>query len=470
MTKQILLNAFAMNTPTHQSPGLWRHPRSRSLEFNRLPIWLEMAKLLEQGLFDGLFLADVLGPYDVYGGNARAAVTTGAQLPVNDPLMLVPAMAAVTTNLAFGVTVSLSYEPPYTMARRFSTLDHLTDGRIGWNIVTSYLDSAARAMGQARQRGHDDRYAVAEDYMAAIYKLWEQSWEDGAVLADRARGIYADPDRVHVIRHKSDYLTMEALHMSEPSPQRTPVLYQAGSSPAGQSFAARHAECVFVSGPSAAVVGPRVAKLRQSLVAAGRRPDSVKVFSLATAILAPTGVEARDKLAEYRSFVDPIGALTLMGGWMGVDYAGYALDQKIRYIDNDEGRTAMANFTRGDSSREWTVGEVAEYVAIGGAGPVFTGSPAEVADQMALWMEQTDVDGFNLAYAVLPETFADIVTLLVPELQARGLYKTRYTEGTLREKLFGQGPRLSAPHPAAALRRPVSDSVARPVASAPVLV
>ncbi|WP_284945321.1 LLM class flavin-dependent oxidoreductase [Acidisoma cladoniae] len=470
MTKHILLNAFAMNTLTHQSPGLWRHPRDRSTEFNRLPIWLELAKLLEQGLFDGIFLADVLGPYDVYGGNARAAVASGAQLPTNDPLLLVPAMAAVTTHLGFGVTVSLSYEPPYTMARRFSTLDHLTDGRIGWNIVTSYLDSAARAMGQARQRGHDDRYAVAEDYMTAIYKLWEQSWEEGAVLADRARGVYADPDRVHVIRHMSEFLTMEGLHLSQPSPQRTPVLYQAGSSPAGQSFAARHAECVFVSGPSAAVIGPRVAKLRQALVSAGRRADSVKVFSLATAIVAPTGAEARDRLDEYRSFVDPIGALTLMGGWMGVDYAAYDLDQKIRFIDNDAGRAAMENFTRGDPTREWTVREVAAHVAIGGAGPVFTGSPAEVAAQMALWMEQTDVDGFNLAYAVLPETFADIVSLLVPELQARGLYKTRYAEGSLREKLFAQGPRLTPPHPAAAQRGPVSDSVARPVASAPVLV
>jgi long-chain alkane monooxygenase len=384
-------------------------------------------------------------------------------------MLLIPAMASVTSNLGFGVTISLSYEAPYQMARRFSTLDHLTDGRIGWNIVTSYLDSAARAMGQARQRGHDDRYAVAEDYMAAIYKLWEQSWEDGAVLADRARGLYADPDRVHVIRHKSEFLTMEGLHLSEPSPQRTPVLYQAGSSPAGQAFAARHAECVFVSGPSAAVIGPRVAKLRQALVAAGRASDSVKVFSLATAILAPTGAEARDKLAEYRSYVDPVGALTLMGGWMGVDYAAYALDQKIRFIDNDAGRAAMENFTRADPTREWTVREVAEHVAIGGAGPVFVGAPGEVAEAMQRWMAETDVDGFNLAYAVLPESFVDAVDLLVPELQARGLYKTSYAEGTLRQKLFGQGARLGAPHPGALARRPMSESVTRAVASAPVL-
>ncbi len=452
MAAPILLNAFAMNTPVHQSPGLWRHPRDRSTEFNRLPLWLDLARLWERGLFDGVFLADVLGPYDVYGGNARAAVAHAAQLPTNDPVLLIPAMAAVTKNLGFGVTVSLSYESPYLMARRFSTLDHLTDGRIGWNIVTSYLDSAARAMGQPRQRAHDDRYEVAEDYMAAIYKLWERSWEDGAVLVDRARGLYADPARVHVIRHESPFLSMEALHLSEPSPQRTPVLYQAGSSPAGQAFAARHAGCVFVSGPSAAVVGPRVARLLAAQVAAGRRPESVKVFALASAILAPTAAEARDKLDEYRSYVDPVGALTLMGGWLGVDFAGYGLDQKIRYIDNDAGRAAMENFTRADPNREWTVREAAEHVAIGGAGPVFAGAPGTVAEAMTRWIEQTGVDGFNLAYAVLPESFSDAVDLLIPELQSRGLYKTAYAPGTLREKLFADGARLRAPHPAAAAR------------------
>ena len=452
MTREIRLNAFVMNAPVHQSPGLWRHPRDRATSFNRLDLWLDLARLWERGLFDGVFLADVLGPYDVYGGDARAAVAHAAQLPANDPMLLIPAMAAVTRHLGFGVTVSLSYEHPYPLARRFSTLDHLTDGRVGWNIVTSYLDSAARALGQSRQRGHDDRYALAEDYMEAVYKLWEGSWEEGAVLADRAIGLYADPDRVHVVRHESPHLQMEALHLVEPSPQRTPVLYQAGSSPAGLSFAARHAECVFVSGPSVAVIRPRVAKLREALVKAGRAPDSVKVFALATAILGRTEAEARDKLADYRSYVDPVGALTLMGGWLGVDFAGYSLDQKIRYIDNDAGRAAMENFTRADPGRDWTVRQAAEHVAIGGAGPVFVGSGGGVAEEMAAWAEATGVDGFNLAYAVLPESFEDAVSLLIPEWQARGLYKTSYAPGTLREKLSGGSRLLSPPHPAGLAR------------------
>ena len=448
MVKEIRFNAFTMNTPVHLSPGLWRHPRDRATDFTKLEHWIELARLWERGLFDGVFFADVLGPYDVFGASPRAAIAHGTQLPAHDPLMLVSAMAAATKNLGFGVTASVTYELPYLLARRFSTLDHLTGGRIGWNIVTSYLDSAARAMGLARQHAHDDRYEAAEDYMRAVYGLWEHSWADDAVRRDRQSGTYADPARVRLIDHAAGDQRMQAIHIVEPSPQRTPVLYQAGSSGAGQAFAGRHAECVFVSAPTEAVLGPRVARLRDAVRAAGRNTEDVLVFALATVIVAPTRQEAFDRLAEYRNYVDHKGALTLLSGWVGVDYAGYALDQKIRYIESDAGRAAMENFTRADPSREWTVREVAEYLAIGGMGPVFVGAPGDVAEAMQDWIARTGVDGFNLAHAVLPETFTDIVDLLIPELQARGLYKTAYREGTLREKLFGRGPRLAAPHPA----------------------
>ena len=197
-----------------------------------------------------------------------------AQVPVNDPLLLVPAMAAATEHLGFGVTVTLSYEPPFPFARRMSTLDHLTEGRIGWNIVTGYLDSAARGAGQAGQRGHDDRYAVAEDYMEVVYKLWEGSWADDAVVADQATR------RLHPARPRAPHrattgriTSLDALHLSEPSPQRTPVLYQAGTSPAGRAFAGRHAECVFMSGPSKQVIGAaRRGASGRRCVEAGRDP------------------------------------------------------------------------------------------------------------------------------------------------------------------------------------------------------
>jgi alkanesulfonate monooxygenase len=450
MAREIRLNAFAMNCVGHQSPGLWTHPRDRSSDYNRLGHWLDLARTLERGRFDGLFLADVLGVYDVYGGNADAALRHAAQVPVNDPLLLVPAMAAVTTHLGFGVTSTLSYEPPFPFARRMSTLDHLTDGRIGWNIVTGYLDSAARATGRERQTSHDDRYDVADDYMELVYKLWEGSWDDDAVLRDRVRGIFTDPAKVRRVRHDGPHFKLDAIHLAEPSPQRTPVLYQAGSSPRGRAFAGQHAECVFISGPSAKVIAPRVAALRSAIRETGRDPQDVLIFSMMTVILGSTDAEAEAKHAEYRRHVSPEGALALMSGWTGVDFSTYDLDQQVRHVENDAGRTAMDNVTRADPDRVWTVREVAEHVGIGGIGPLLVGGPERVADGIEAWVEETGVDGLNLCYAVLPESFEDVVELLVPELQRRGRYKSDYQPGTLREKLFGAGrARLAPPHPAA---------------------
>ena len=455
MAREIRLNAFAMNCVAHQSPGLWRHPRDRTSEYNRLPYWLDLARALERGRFDGLFLADVLGVYDVFGGNPDAALRNAAQVPVNDPLLLISAMAAVTENLGFGVTSVLSYEAPYPFARRMSTLDHLTEGRIGWNIVTGYLNSAARAMGKDQQTGHDDRYDVADEYMEVVYKLWEASWQNDAVLRDRARGIFTDPAKVHRVHHEGDHYRLDAIHLSEPSPQRTPVLFQAGTSPRGRQFAARHAECVFMSGPSAKVIAPRVAAIRDLAATAGRNPAEILMFSLMTVILGRTREEADAKHADYRRYVSHEGALTLMSGWTGVDFSTYALEQEVRHVTNDAGRSAMDNITRADPDRVWTVREVAEHVAIGGIGPVIVGTPESVADEIEAWVDQTGVDGLNLAFAVSPESFEDVADLLVPELTRRGRYKQAYRPGTLREKLFGAGrARLDAAHPAVRFRRP----------------
>jgi alkanesulfonate monooxygenase len=449
MAKEIRFNAFEMNCVAHQSPGLWRHPRDHSRDYKSLGYWTELARILERGLFDGLFLADVLGVYDVFGGTPEAALCHGIQVPVNDPLLLIPAMAQVTRHLGFGVTVTLSYEPPFAFARRMSTLDHLTEGRIGWNIVTGYLDSAARALGQTRQKGHDDRYELAEDYMQVVYKLWEGSWADGAAVADRDAGVYTRPDRVRRVSHESAHFRLDALHLSEPSPQRTPVLYQAGTSPAGRAFAARHAECVFMSGPSKQVIAPRVAAIRRLATEAGRDPSGILMFALMTVVLGRTDAEAQAKHADYLRYADHDGALTLMSGWTGVDFSKLDPDQVVEHVENQAGRTAMENITRADPDRRWTVRQVAEHVSIGGIGPVIVGSPATVADQLESWIDETGLDGFNLAFAVRPETFADISELLVPELQRRGRYKTEYAPGTLREKLFGAGrARLAPPHPA----------------------
>src|SRR3981081_874827 len=432
MKKQIRLNAFAMNCVAHQSPGLWTPPRDRTIDYNRLPYWLDLARTLERGRVDRLVLADVLGVYDVYGGSPDAALRNAAQTPANEPLMLIPAMAAVTKHLGFGVTSNLSFEPPYPFARRMSTLDHLTEGRIGWNVVTGYLDSAARGAGKDRQTAHDDRYEVADEYMEVVYKLWEGSWEDEAVLRDRARGIFADPSKVHRVTHEGNNYRLNAIHLSEPSPQRTPVLYQAGTSPRGRQFAGQHAECVFMSGPSAKIIGPRVAAIRTLAKENGRNPPEILMFSMMTIILGRTEAEAKAKYADYRKHINPEGALALMSGWTGVDFSSYDLDQQVRPVPNDARPPPRGTAPRADPDRVWAVREVVEHVGIGGAGPVVVGTAEKVADDIEAWFEQTDVDGLNVAFATSPGDFEDIADMLVPELTRRGRYKDAYATGSWR--------------------------------------
>ncbi|MSP01416.1 MAG: LLM class flavin-dependent oxidoreductase [Acetobacteraceae bacterium] len=453
MKKQIRLNAFDMNCVGHQSPGLWTHPRDRADSYNTLEYWTDLAQTLERGQFDAIFLADVLGIYDVFRGSPRTALENAVQIPVNDPLMVIPAMAFVTRNLGFGVTCALSYEHPYPFARRMSTLDHLTRGRMGWNIVTGYLESAARGMGRAEQTSHDERYAIAEDYMQAVYKLWEASWEDGAVLRDRASGRFADADKIHRIQHEGPYFKVDAIHLCEPSPQRTPVLYQAGASTRGRQFAADHAECVFINGPSKKVVGGIVADIRRRAALSGRDPSDLVIYTMMTVITDSTREAAFEKFKDYQRYVSSDGALTLMSGWTGIDFSALPKNEPIRFQAANAMTSALEAFTTADPDREWTVDEIARHAGIGGRGPVIVGSYQDVADEFEDWMRETDIDGFNLAYAVTPETFSDIVDLVVPELRRRGVYKTGYSPGTLREKLYGPGrARLPESHPAARVR------------------
>ena len=446
--KEILLNAFNMNCVGHINHGLWTHPRDRSLEYNTLEYWTGMARTLERGLFDGLFIADIVGVYDVYKHNVDVTLRESIQLPVNDPLLLVSAMAAATRHLGFGVTVNLTYEQPYLLARRFSTLDHLTRGRIGWNIVTGYLDSAARAMGLTEQIAHDERYERADEYLEVLYKLWEGSWEDAAVRRDKAARVFADPARVHKVRHQGRYHQVEGYHLAEPSPQRTPVLFQAGSSGRGQRFAARHAECVFISPPSKDAARKSVQALREQLVRAGRRPDDIKVFVGAAVVPGASAKEAQEKYADYRDYASREAGLAHFSASTGIDYARYDLDAPIDY-----GKTnAIESATRTAEQQGWTRRKLLDLFELGGRYPAIVGDASQVADELQSWIDETGVDGFNLSRTVVPESYEDFVDLVVPELQNRGVYKTAYAEGSLRRKLFDAGDRLPARHAAAQFR------------------
>ncbi|MDC4731630.1 LLM class flavin-dependent oxidoreductase [Acinetobacter baumannii] len=446
MTKRISFNAFEMNCIAHQSPGLWRHPQDRSVEYKDLEYWTDLAQILERGFFDGIFIADVLGIYDVYHQSAEHALTGAVQVPVNDPLQIVPAMAAVTKHLGFGVTTSISFEHPYPFARRISTLDHLTKGRVGWNIVTSYLESGSKNLGLKTQVNHDNRYDIADEYLEVLYKLWEGSWEEGSVLRDRESGIFADYKKVHPIQHEGKYFTVPGIHICEPSPQRTPVLYQAGASSRGQKFASQNAECVFIAAPSKIATKKVVQGIRQKLVQEGRDPYSVKIYALLSIVTDETDAKAQAKFKEYQSYGSYDGALTLLSGWSGVDFSQYQPTDKVEYIQTNAIQSLLDSYVNADPERVWTIEEIANWNSLGGNGPVLVGSAETVSDALQQWVEDTDVDGFNLAYILAHQTFADVVEFIVPELQKRGVYQTSYAQGTLREKLFGAGPYLPENH------------------------
>ncbi|KAE8548995.1 hypothetical protein EYB25_009378 [Talaromyces marneffei] len=458
--KSLILNAFVEMCSGHQSPGLWRHPNDESWRFNDVHHWIELAKLLEEAKFHGIFIADVLGGYDVYKGprNLDPAIISGAQWPVNEPLSVVPAMAAATKNIGFGVTVATTYEQPYHLARRLSTVDHLTNGRIGWNIVTGYLDSAARNLGRFEQPQHDDRYAIAEEYVKITYKLWESSWRDDAVVRDRERGVYTEPSRVRLINHEGKYYTVPGPHICQPSPQRTPLILQAGTSKAGKSFAAHHAEAIFVAGHSPSVVSKNIAEIRElARTEFGRDPRSLKFLALFCPVLGRTEEEAQKKFDDYRNIGSIEGALALFGGWTGIDLNQYDEDQELRHVESNAIRSAVEAWSKASPGVvKWTKVTVAQHITVGGLGTTSVGTPKQVADELERWVAEADVDGFNFAYALKPGSFVDIIELLLPELRKRGLFWNDYAVdgGTYRENFYGtkgqSGPLEE--HPAAKYR------------------
>ncbi|KAI9687922.1 MAG: hypothetical protein M1822_002004 [Bathelium mastoideum] len=353
-------------------------------------------------------------------------------------------MAAVTKNLAFGITASTSFEPPFLLAKRFSTLDHLTDGRLGWNIVTSYKKAAFKAIGIDSPIEHDQRYAQADEYMRVLYKLWEGSWSDDAIQADAVRDVYADPDKIRTIHHHGKYYKLDTRHIVDPSPQRTPFLFQAGTSTAGSAFAATHAEAVFVSSHSPAILKPKIAAIRDIAQKNGRDPRSIKFFATFTPIIGKTTEEAQSKYAKAKQHASTIGGLVLFSGWTGIDISRLPMDKVITSEDSLEENkitSLMSAFTTTSNEiPQWTPRVVAEKAAIGGLGPVAVGTPFVVADEMERWAAEADLDGFNVAYVTTPGTFEDVVDLLIPELKRRQIYPdTPANNLTAREKIYGSG-------------------------------
>ena len=432
-----------MNSVGHINHGLWTHPRDESHRFNELSYWTDLAQTLEKGLFDGLFIADITGVYDVYQNGIELTLKESIQLPSHDPTTLVSAMAAVTKNLGFGITVNLSYESPYQFARRFASLDHLTQGRIGWNIVTGYLDSAERLIGQKGLKDHDLRYEQAEEFLQLCYKFWEGSWENDAVLKDKKQRIFTDPSKVHQVQHQGQFYQSQGVFQVSPSVQRTPVLFQAGASPRGLTFATQHAEGLFIGGDRPEKIKQQVDQIRNKATAQGRNPEAIKIFVGITVVTAETDELAQQKLDEYIRYASPEAGLAHFSSSVGMDLSQFADDETIPYQKTNSIASVNNKFKEQSISKN----DLKAQHVLGGRYPLIVGSGATVAEKLIQLIDDTGIDGFNLTRTVAPESHHDFIQWVIPELQQRGRYKTEYENGSLRHKLFQQGDRLSASHP-----------------------
>jgi FMN-dependent oxidoreductase (nitrilotriacetate monooxygenase family) len=447
--KPLLFNAFTMNCVSFINHGLWRHPATRQTDYTDLDTWIELARMLERGRFDTLFFADVIGTYDVYRGGLDTAIREATQFPNNDPSVLIPALAHATEHLGFAFTGSVLQEHPFTFARKVSTLDHLTKGRVAWNIVTSFQSSAGRNFGFEEQVPHDERYVWADEYMEVVYKLWEGSWEDGAVLCDKENGVYADPARVHPVDHAGVRYRVAGPHLCEPSPLRTPVLFQAGSSEAGRSFAARHAEGTFILAPNPLAARTNIEDVRARAVAAGRRADDIAFFQGLSFVVGSTEEEAKRKNDEIDDHISVEGLLTHMSGNIGVDLSAIDPEKPLSELRTEVAHGAVRGLIEGAPDQTQTFADLARLMTT----TRVVGTPEQIADELGTWAA-AGVDGFNITYVITPGTFEDFIDHAVPVLQERGLMRREYEPGTLREKLRpGSGPRLPGRHPAASYRR-----------------
>ena len=456
MRKNIILSCFTMAAVSHVNYGMWRNPQDKSYRYTDIGYWTELARLLEENHFDCLFIADALGLIDSWQGSPAASLERGVQSPLIDPLLIVSAMAAETSRLGFGITVSTTYEQPYLLARKFTTLDHLTKGRIAWNVVTSQLESAARNLGLEKQMDHDERYDRADEFLMLSYKLWQSSWESDAVKRDKQAGIYTDPDKVHPVGHNGRWFTVPDAHLSEPSPQRTPVIFQAGGSPRGIDFAARHAEVVFVAGLDAQGVRRQVSAIKARAAAYGRCPEALRFISAITVITGKNDDEARKKYAERCDLYDLQGALIHYGASTGIDLSGHSPDKALSWQLTQSNRSLLRMVTGEQGEPAKTLRQVFQPEQGLGRQKAFIGSGSSVADQLEQWLEESDTDGINLAQWISPGCFEDFSTFVIPELLSRGLLSRKNTQQlTLRQRLFPDGEaEPSRDHPAGEIRRP----------------
>jgi len=418
---------------THSHPG-WRHPKTTG-DFLGLDYYADIARTLERGKFDFMFFADVLAIPRRYGDDIADTLRRGTQGAVGlDPMMVASALAGTTKKLGLAITKSVTYFSPYDIARSFASLDHLSGGRVGWNVVTSLNQAEGQNFGRDEMLDHDLRYDRADEFLEVAYKLWN-SWQEDAIVRDRASGLFADPSKVHEIHHVGPHFKVRGPLNVSHSPQSRPVIIQAGSSGRGKDYAARWAEAIFEIDPSPDSRRAYYVDVKARASNFGRDPSKIKIFPAVMPFVGHSEAEAREKQAFHNELADPISGLITLSAHTDHDFSRYPLDAPVGDIKAPGSQGLFAVARALSVKNDLTLRDVGKLYAQGIILPQFVGTPTQVADQLEAAWSAEECDGFMISAAWSPGAFEEFVDLVVPELQRRGLFRKEYEGTHLRDHL-----------------------------------
>ncbi|WP_241071937.1 LLM class flavin-dependent oxidoreductase [Achromobacter xylosoxidans] len=446
--RQIKLGAFLMQTGHHIAA--WRHPEAQADAPVNFRHYAELARRAEAAKFDAIFLADSVGVRNT----DLASLSRTARSDHFEPLTLLSALAAVTEKIGLIATVSTTYNEPYHVARKFASLDHISGGRSGWNLVTSSGQGEAQNFNLDEHVEHARRYARAAEFHDVVLGLWD-SWEDDAFLRDKHSGQYFDPTKLHPLRHRGEHFSVRGPLNVSRSPQGRPVVVQAGASPAGRDLAARTAEVIFVAHQTFDEARAFYRDIKGRAVEYGRDPDDIKIMPGIFPVIGRSQAEAEDKFARLQDLIHPVVGVQLLSNMIGgFDLSGYPVDGPLPDIPETNGgksrQQLLIDLARRDNL---TIRQL--YLRIAGARghQQVVGTPQSVADQLQQWFEEDGADGFNIMSPWLPGGLDDFIELALPELRRRGLFRTEYSGATLRQHLGLARPAHRAVAAASASRR-----------------
>ena len=435
--RQLVLVGFLQAQNCSNFAGSWRHPDSR-LDFMSPDFYAHIAKVLEAGKFQLAFFDDRLGMPEFHGGRFAEAIANGIRCVKMDPIACLMPMIMSTSRIGLGATYSVTYYQPFHVARLFQTLDHMSKGRAAWNVVTSMNDIEAMNMGAGKSPPHDSRYDRADEFMEIVHGHWD-TWADDALIVDRSTGRFADPAKVKRIDYKGEVFSSRGPFTVPRTPQGHPVVIQAGQSGRGRRFASRWGEVVFTSNPNREDAAKAYAEMKADMARLGRDPEHMKIASLCHPVVGETKAEAEDKLALIEKLPLEVDSLMLLSENNNFDFGAKPIDEPFTQAElnsmsgSQGGKDRVLKTLAG--SRMPTPRDFINITRRGKLPHPWVGTPKDIADIMEEWFTTPACDGFVVGAPCVPGSYEDFVSLVVPELQRRGLYHKDYAGATLRENL-----------------------------------